>query len=379
MNHTLRLFPLVFALIATMACDRQAKPSSHDEAAHKGESGHAEQEAHLPLAGIRGLSFLVVPEPRSETAWFPAEAIGDESAQALLSSPVKGIVSAIHVPPGQQVGAGVRLITLQSPELARLKADWLSSKARRERTEAELVRELRLFEAQAGSRRELEAARSDAAAARADEEAARLGLEARGQSPEAAGATLIVKVPKGGSVTSYKVQLGQGVEAGQELGCFQSASAAIARLELPSPAPEDWHPGAVTEVRRGDGQLWRAHLEGTPNVLTTDTRRHSYRLRLRGALLPLPGSSLEVKVPLGKAIHLPQAALQQVEGRWGVYVVNQGEALFRPIKRGLDMKDEVLVVDGVKPGETIVGEGAYLLKAYQQKRTQPEAGGGHGH
>jgi len=215
--------------------------------------------------------------------------------------------------------------------------------------------------------------------ARADEEAARLALEARGQNPETAGAVLTMKAPKGGSVSAYKIQLGQGVEAGQELGSFQSAFATIARLEMPPPAPEGWRPGAITEARRGDGQHWRAQLVGTPTTLTTDTRRLSYRLRLLGGSLPIPGTSLEVRVPLEKAVYLPQAALQQMDGRWGVFVVDKDEALFRPVKRGLDVKDEVLVLEGLKPGETVVAEGAYLLKAFQQKRAQPEAGGGHGH
>lgn len=379
MNHVLRPTLLILALVAMVACDRKTHPPSEAKAIHEEAGVHAKESAHLPLKDIRGLSFLVVPAPKAGGAWYPAEAVGDESAQAMLSSPVKGIVSAILIAPGQRVGTGVGLITIQSPELARLKADWLSSKAKHERTEAELAREQRLFEAQAGSRRDLEAARSEAATARADEEASRLALEARGQKPETAGAILTVKAPKGGSVTAYKIQLGQGVEAGQELGSFQSASAAIARLELPPPAPEGWRPGAITDVRRSDGQHWRAQLEGTPTTLTTDTRRLSYRLRLLGGSLPLPGTSLEVKVPLENAVYLPQAALQQVEGRWGVYVVTKEEAVFRTVKRGLDVKDEVLVVDGLKPGETVVAEGAYLLKAFQQKRAQPEEGGGHGH
>ena len=229
MTHAIPLSLLTLALVATLACDRRPHPPSEAKATHEEAGAHAGEGAHLPLKDIRGLSFLVVPEPKAGAAWHPAEAVGDESAQALLSSPVRGIVSAILIPPGQPVRAGVGLITLQSPELARLKADWLSGKAKRERAEAELAREQRLSEAQAGSRRELEAAKSEAATARADEEAARLALEARGQNPETAGAVLTVKAPKGGSVTAYKIQLGQGVEAGQELGGFQAASAAIAR------------------------------------------------------------------------------------------------------------------------------------------------------
>ena len=311
---------------------------------------------------------MQVPQPKAEGAWYPAEAIGDESAQAVLASPVKGIISAIQVPPGRHVPPGTGLLVIQSPELARLKADWLSSKAKRQRAEAELAREQRLFEGQAGSRRELESAHSEAATAKADEEASRLALEARGLNPESAGAVFTVKAPKGGSVTAYKAQLGQGVEAGQELGSFQSASAAIAKLELPPPAPTEWKPGALTEVRKSDGQRWKARLEGTPMTLTGDTRRLSYRLRLSGGPLPIPGTPLEVHVPLTKAIVLPQSALQQVEGIWGVFVKEGEEAVFRPVRRGVELGGDVMVLEGVKPGQTVVGEGAYLLKSLQIKR-----------
>jgi cobalt-zinc-cadmium efflux system membrane fusion protein len=368
MNQVLRLSLLTLALVASVACDRKAAAPAETKEAHTKEGEQEGEHAHLPLKDIRGLRFLVVPEPKAEGAWYPAEAIGDESAQAILSSPVKGIVSAIQTPPGQHVSAGSGLFTVQSPELARLKADWLSSRAKRDRAEGELAREGRLFDAQAGSRRELEAARSEAATARADEEAARLALEARGQNPETAGSVLIVKAPKAGTVTVYKIQLGQGVEAGQELGSFQAASAAIARLELPLPAPQNWQAGAVTEVRKGDGQRWKARLEGTPMTLTSDTRRLSYRLRLLGGPLPIPGTPLEVHVPLAKTVVLPQSALQQVEGTWGVFVKEGEEAEFRPVRRGPELGTDVMVLDGVKPGETVVGEGAYLLKSLQIKR-----------
>ncbi len=366
MNRFAMSLPLALVLLAGVGCSKKSDAKSETEKHEQEAEEHG--GAHLPLKDIRGLRFLVVPDPKAEGAWYPAEAIGDESAQAILSSPVKGIVSAIQTPPGQHVAIGAGLITIQSPELARLKADWLSSKARRERAEAELAREQRLFEAQAGSRRELEGAKSEAATARADEEAARLALEARGQNPETAGAALIVRAPKGGTVSAYKIQLGQGVEAGQELGSFQAASAAIARLELPLPAPQNWQPGAVTEVRKGDGQRWKARLEGTPMTLTTDTRRLSYRLRLLGGPLPIPGTPLEVHVPLAKTVVLPQSALQQVEGTWGVFVKEGEEAVFRPVKRGAELGGDVMVLDGVKSGETVVGEGAYLLKSLQIKR-----------
>lgn len=367
MTTPLRFSILTLILAGVISCDRKPAPAQPAKETHKEESAEAESN-RLPLKEVRGLRLMQVPEPKAEGAWYPAEAIGDESAQAVLTSPVKGIISAVLVPPGKRVGQASGLMVIQSPELARLKADWLSAKAKLERSEAELSREQRLFEAQAGSRRELEAARSESATAKADEEAARLALEARGLSPETAGAAFTVKAPKAGSVTAYKAQLGQGVEAGQELGSFQSASAAIAKLELPLPAPEHWQPGAVTEVRKADGQRWKAQVEGTPMTLTSDTRRLSYRLRLLGSALPIPGTPLEVHVPLAKTVVLPQSALQQVEGTWGVFVKEGDEAEFRPVRRGAELGSDVMVLSGVKPGETVVGEGAYLLKSLQIKR-----------
>jgi cobalt-zinc-cadmium efflux system membrane fusion protein len=173
--------------------------------------------------------------------------------------------------------------------------------------------------------------------------------------------------------------VGQGIEAGQELGTFQGAFAALARVELPLPVPEAWKPGTATKVRSSDGHQWQGRLESAPMALSQDTRRLSYRLRLSGGALPMAGTPLEVYIPLAQGVSLPQSALQQMEGVWGVFVGEGDFAVFRPVKRGVELGTEVLVLEGVKAGETVVAEGAYLLKALQQKRSEPAEGGGHGH
>lgn len=377
MNRTLLSLPLALVLLAGGGCSKKSA-HAHESDAHEAEVG-ANGGDRIPLEGIRGLRLMKVPEARIEGRWLPGEAIGDEAAQALLSSPVKGIVSQLLAIPGQKRGTGATLALIQSPELARLKAQWVAAKAKLDRSLAELAREDRLFQAGAGSARDLESARGEAATARAEEEAARMGLEAVGLKPGSAGSSYALKAPTGGAVVAWKVQRGQGVEAGQELGSFQAAQAAVVRIELSQPGPTGWSAGTESEVRQSGGRTWKARLEGTPSALTTDTRRLSYRLRLLGGPLPIPGTSVEVKVPLEKGVYLPQAALQQVDGRWGVFVVEKDQAIFTPVQRGMEVKDEVLVQEGLKAGATVVAEGAYLLKAYQQKRTEPEGEGGHGH
>lgn len=371
----LMTIPLALLIASGAACSRKAPQD-----AEKHDHDHGEEAGSpLPIQEMRGITFLKVPGPRAESRWAPGEALGDEAAQAVLSSPVKGIVSQLAAIPGQPRGAGAVLALIQSPELARLKADWITAKSKLDRVQSELAREERLFAAGAGARRDLEAVRSEAQTAQAEEEAARLGLEAVGLAPGEAGARFQVKAPAAGSLVAWKVQKGQGVEAGQELGAFQAAQASIVKVEVPQPGPAHWNPGAETEVRQANGRTWKARLEGTPVALTADTGRLGFRLRLAGGPLPIPGTPVEVKLPLETGIYVPQSALQQVEGRWGVFVVEGDRAAFRPVKRGAEIRDEVLVLEGLRPGETLVAEGAYLLKALQQKRTAPEGEDGHGH
>jgi cobalt-zinc-cadmium efflux system membrane fusion protein len=127
----------------------------------------------------------------------------------------------------------------------------------------------------------------------------------------------------------------------------------------------------VTEARAGDGRAWRAVVEGVPATLG-ETRRLSFTLRLSGAPLPIPGSPLEVRVPLATGVILPQSALQQIEGVWGVFVRDGEKARFAPVRRGAELGGDVLVLEGVAPGDVVVTDGAYLLKSLRLRRSGAE-------
>ena len=379
---------LVISTLLLAACSRPSAPHGDEHAHGEGEGAaqtlahdkhdeHGEESSttHVDLNGVRGVAFGSVGEPRQEGAWFAAEAVADPGAAAAFSAPMAGIVTTFHAEPGQRVGKGRTLVTITSPEIADLRARWLGAEARLRQARLELEREERLAAAGATSRREREGAEAALAVASADEEAARLALTARGLRPEGGESTLTVRAPRAGTVVVYAVLLGQGVEAGQELGRIEEAGAALARVELPLPGPQEWPPGARTEARHADGRRWSAVVEGVPPALAPETRRLSYRLRLSGAALPLAGTPLEVRVPLARALILPQTALQQIEGVWGVFVREGEEAHFRPVEKGAELGGDVLVLSGLAPGENVATDGAYLLKSLFLKR----AGGGGGH
>lgn len=363
------------------AHDAEAHEEAHEE--KPGEHAHADHDdgakpQALPLAGIRGVAFLTAPEPRAEGAWFPAEAIGDVESQRVLTAPVGGILTALLVSPGRSLAKGVPLATVESPELAALVAARLTAEARLERARTELSREDRLLAAGAGAPRDVESARADVTLAEAEVASARLALSARGLGRPDSGAVFTLRAPAAGNVVAWSVRVGQGLEAGQALGSYQAGTSVLAAIELTPPGPSSWKPGAVTEARGEGGVRWKAVLEGIPFALNPETRRLSYRLRLSGANLPLPGVPLEVHVPLATAVILPQTALQQIEGVWGVFRKDGESAAFVPVRRGAELGSDVMVLEGVSPGDVLVTEGAYLLKTLQLRRS---GGGGddHGH
>jgi cobalt-zinc-cadmium efflux system membrane fusion protein len=325
-------------------------------------AGGASEAPVIRLEGLRGIRWMAAPPPRAEGAWFPGEAIGDASAQSVLTSPVRGRVASAPFPPGRPVSRGAELLVIESPELVELLSRRRIALAEVERADATLAREERLASAGATSQREVEDARRAAFAARAESEAARSGLESRGLENSDSSGRFALRAPTHGAVVRWIVRNGQGIEAGQELGSFQVAPARLVRLDLSLPGPR-WRLGDETEVRSSDGRRWKARVAGIPSVLADDTRRLAFRLELIDGTPPLPGEPVEVRVPFAMAVILPQAAVQQIDGTWGVFVRAGDSAVFHPIRRGVDLGSDVVIDGGVSPGEEIATDGAYLLKS----------------
>jgi cobalt-zinc-cadmium efflux system membrane fusion protein len=94
-----------------------------------------------------------------------------------------------------------------------------------------------------------------------------------------------------------------------------------------------------------------------------------------------PGMSASASIPLGGSgaaiTTVPAAALQRLEDGWVVFLPTNERGLFerREVGRGRTLGDEVEVLSGVKAGEQVVVEGAFLLKAEVEK----SSGGGEEH
>ena len=93
-----------------------------------------------------------------------------------------------------------------------------------------------------------------------------------------------------------------------------------------------------------------------------------------------PGMSATAFIPLGgpgtSVTVVPAAALQRLEDGWSVFLPRGGGAFERrAVGRGRTLGGDVEVLSGLKAGEQVVVEGAFLLKAEVDK----SRGGGEHH
>lgn len=93
-----------------------------------------------------------------------------------------------------------------------------------------------------------------------------------------------------------------------------------------------------------------------------------------------PGMSATVRLPLVAAegvVTAPASAVQRCEAGWCVFLPGDapGEFEVRPVGRGRELGADVELVSGVAEGDTVVVEGAFLLRAEAAKRS----GGGDAH
>jgi cobalt-zinc-cadmium efflux system membrane fusion protein len=371
--------------------DKEAGEHAGEEQAgeeHGGEGMAEEGVLAVDAEVLRDLKLTTFPvelRPGGEGLTALGELKVNEGAYAEVGVPIPARVVRLVASPGQLVRRGQPLAELQSVELGQARAQRTAAQARAELARQTVERKRGLAAERIVSRGELQRAEADAAEAAANLRAAESAVSALGVGTggrDLSGFALLS--PVSGTVLERMAVQGQMADPSRSL--FRIGD--LSRLWLVVQAPER----DVVRVRTGSpaeialaalpGQKLRGEVDWVGREVDAHSRTVPVRIVLPNEDGRLkPGMFATAWIGTGaegeKVVAVPAVALQRMDDRWVVFLP-RGEGRFevRPVERGRDLGNEVAVLSGLKPGERVVVEGAFVLRAEAEKK---EGGGEHHH
>jgi cobalt-zinc-cadmium efflux system membrane fusion protein len=386
---TLKRFVTFVACLAVVGCGRRSEepaktaasePKAANAGTHQEDANTVEIDEGM-LRDLRITTRKVESRPGGERVTLLGELAVDQRAYAEIGAPVAARVTRLLVNEGDTVRSGETLVELTSPELGRERAEYLSASARLKLAEADLERKRGLAAEKIVPLREVQEAESAAGEAQAALRASRAAIAAFGVEPPeddgrgATSSTFVLRSPLAGSVIERTAMVGQMLDPATPafrignlatlwltVHAFERDAVRIqhgitARLSFPALPGKDFE-GTVTVIGR--------HVERESRTVPVriDVKNSDHLLR--------PGMSASAAVPVGTTgapiLTVPVASVQRVRNEWCVFLPrDRSHFEIRRIGRGRDLAGEVEVLSGLGAGETIVVDGAFLLKAQAEK------------
>jgi cobalt-zinc-cadmium efflux system membrane fusion protein len=395
MKLLLRTTAIVGVLLVVAGCRREAvreEPvagETHTEAAET----HPEEEnaIHLSedmLRDLRISTAAVVERPGAEVVSVLGEIAADQARYAEVAPPTSGQVVRVLVDVNTPVQQGAPLAQLRSTELGRARADLVAAEARRDLARQTLERRRALAAERIVAAREVQEAEAASRAAEAEVRAATASVSALGTADsdsETDSSLFLVRSPIGGRVIDRHVTMGQFAGTDQHLFTIADLSRVWLIAQVFERDAVNLRVGSTAHITMAalPGQEFDGRIAQIGRQVDPGSRTLPVRVELaNGDGVLRPGMSANVRLEISgrtrTILAVPAAALQRVGTEWLAFVPRDGKEFeMRPVGRGRDLGMDVEVLSGLKAGETVVVEGAFLLKAEAEKRR----GGGdeHGH
>jgi RND family efflux transporter MFP subunit len=333
----------------------------------------------MAQVGIKTAQVTVV-EPHV-TIQLPGSVMADAYREVKVTPIVGGIVTKVHIDLGTVVKRGASLATVFSAELAEVQTKYLSMRAMLEADHQKLQRTRQLVEIGAASRQELEEVTAVHESHATEVAAARQRLLLLGlnrthvealNSPGQVVSEVIIPAPIAGVITSRAANLGQVVSMEQELFVVTDLSRlwVIGDLyEQDFQAVQVGSDATITTPAYPDMTL-RGRVSYIDPRVEPQTRTAKIRVEV-----PNPQGRLRLGMYVTmafttrrreRAVVVPRTAIQTLGERHVVFVATadeEGKFVRRTVQVGSLHGDFYTILDGLAPGEIVVTEGNFFLRA----------------
>jgi cobalt-zinc-cadmium efflux system membrane fusion protein len=372
----------------------------NEEAARPETKAHDEHEEkgviRLTPVQVKAANIqLAKVEVRKETAVLEAngQVAAADDRQARVGVRVAGRIAALKAGIGSIVKKGQLLAIVESPELGRAKADYVSAAASMRLAKENAAREKLLFEKKISAEVEWRKAEAEAVRTAAELQAAENRLHALGigdsELPDRVAhftSTFSVMSPIDGVVVERPVTLGEMVNPDKSLFLVMDTAEVWLLVDV---FERDLAQVAVGQrVKVGVTAYKQEQFEGTVSYIGAIVEARSRAVKVRIALANPTGrlkpgmfarvSLADTKGDEHEHLFVPVEAVQRTEGGAVVFVPGDeaGEFVARPVKTGHEAGKSVAIESGLEAGQQVVVSGSFILKSELGREA---LGGGHDH
>ncbi len=358
--------------------DHEEEGHGHEEHEEEGHGhghghGHGEEASEARLDGVQrrlaGVETMVVERGalgRAITA--PGEVVFNAYRTTAVTPRIPAQVVERHVQLGDHVGKGQPLVTLSSVEMAEAQGALMAADAERRRVERlgrQVVSEKRYIAAQIDYQQAYARVRAYGMTPKQIEK-----LIETGDASRATGRFRLL-AGQGGTVVRDDFVVGELIEPGRELMRISDESLLWVEARL---APED-----VARVRIGAparievGGRWReGKVVRASHAFDETTRTLALHVEVANPDDSLhPGQFVSVVIegddPVEGLVVPVEAVLRSPDGDWQVFV-ESAPGRFEPREvEVIRTNGDRMVVEGIAPGTTIVGKGAFFVQSEMAK------------
>jgi cobalt-zinc-cadmium efflux system membrane fusion protein len=305
--------------------------------------------------------------------------------QVTVTPLVGGRVTRVLAELGQSVRMGQPLAEIFSPELAEAETRFVSARTELDAHERELQRTEKLVEIGSASRQELERLHAEHTAKLTALESARSRLELLGLSRSTiddlgpgkdVGTVTTVSAPIAGVVTGRTANPGLNVDGTAKLFTVVDLSSVWVVADVYEKDFSRVRVGATADIttKAFPDAAWRGRVSYIDPQVNAETRTAKLRVDLANPKLELRlGMFADVSIEAdarGAATVIPRAAVQNVGSRTVVYIADSQQAgrfIERDVRLGDRAGNDVAVLSGVNPGDRVVAEGSFAVRAERDR------------
>ena len=373
-------------LASSTGCDRAPATAPAEESRPKSSSDEA-RLVRLPPEEVTRSGVTVESVGRTEFRTyriFPGVVRPNQTRLADITTLVRGRVAEVHADLGQTVEPNQLLAVLHSGDLGLAQSAYLKARARRHVAEQAYQRAQYLFKEKVIGQAEAQRREGEMISIRAEAQEAREGLRLLGmddkqirslERTQTIRSQVTIVAPFAGRVIARNLTKGEVVETTQKL--FEVADLStvwvvgnvsekdisyVHRATAVPNQPVEVHVAAYPD------EVFQGIVSYVGDVLDTATRTMQVRLTLAnptGRLKPEMFATIRVSSePAPDVLVVPEAAVQHDRDRSFVFVEQEtGVFEARTIRLGDRNGSFDEVLEGLREGEAVVREGAFILKS----------------